>query len=162
GLGAPLVALVGTNIGAGERQRALRIAFTGGAIAFAITTAIGVAVAIWPRAWLGLFSADPRLIETGSAYLRVVGPCYGFFGLGLALYFALQGAGRLFWPLTAGFLRMMVALGGGYIALRLTGNLYWLFAALALGLAVYGLTVLAAVGSGTWYRTSVSSGQVCP
>ena len=35
GLGAPLVALVGTNIGAGQRERALRIALTGGALAFA-------------------------------------------------------------------------------------------------------------------------------
>ena len=31
GLGAPLVALVGTNIGAGQRERALRIALIGGA-----------------------------------------------------------------------------------------------------------------------------------
>ena len=34
GLGAPLVALVGTNLGAGRRERALRIAFTGAAVAF--------------------------------------------------------------------------------------------------------------------------------
>ena len=37
GLGAPLVAMVGTNIGAGQYQRALRIGLNGGAIAFAIT-----------------------------------------------------------------------------------------------------------------------------
>ena len=52
-------------------------------------------------AWLGLFGHDPRMLETGTAYLRVVGPAYGFFGLGLSLYFASQGAGRLFWPLLA-------------------------------------------------------------
>jgi len=152
GLGAPLVALVGTNIGAGEHKRALRIAFVGGATAFAITSAIGIAAALWPQAWLGLFSTDPRVIETGSAYLRLVGPFYGFFGLGLALYFASQGAGRLFWPLTAGFLRMLVAVGGGWLALRLTGSLVWLFAALSLGLALYGITVVVAVMSGAWFR----------
>src|SRR5206468_3814957 len=58
GLGAPMVALVGTNIGAGQRARALRIAMTGGAIAFALTEAIGLVVAIWPHAWLGLFGDD--------------------------------------------------------------------------------------------------------
>jgi putative MATE family efflux protein len=152
GLGAPLVALVGTNIGAGQHERALRIAFIGGAIAFAITEAIGVAAAVWPNAWLTLFSADPRVIETGSRSLRIVGPCYGFFGLGLALYFASQGAGRLFWPLTAGFLRMLVAIGGGWLALRLTGSLLWLFVALAVGLVLYGVTLLAAIGSGAWFR----------
>jgi Na+-driven multidrug efflux pump len=102
GLGAPLVALVGTNIGAGHRERALRIAFVGAAIAVAITEAIGIAAAIWPRLWITQFSVDPRVVETGTAYLRFVGPAYGFFGLGLALYFASQGAGRLFWPLSAG------------------------------------------------------------
>ena len=37
GLGAPLVAMVGTNVGAGRRERALRVAWTGGAIAAALT-----------------------------------------------------------------------------------------------------------------------------
>src|SRR5882757_1066789 len=83
GLGAPLVALVGTNIGAGQQQRALRIALAGGALAFALTETIGLIAALWPAEWLSLFSAEPNMIETGSAYLRIVGPVYGFFGLGL-------------------------------------------------------------------------------
>src|SRR5262249_8266762 len=62
GLGAPLVALVGTNIGAGQRARALRVALIGGAIAFAITETIGIAAAIWPHLWLNLFSAEPGMI----------------------------------------------------------------------------------------------------
>jgi putative MATE family efflux protein len=152
GLGAPMVALVGTNIGAGQRERALRIALVGGALAFAVTEAIGVAAALWPQRWIALFSADPRVIETATASLRIVGPAYGFFGLGLALYFASQGAGRLFWPLTAGFLRMLVAIGGGWLALRLTGSLAWLFAALALGLFLHGTVLLAAIASGVWFR----------
>ena len=151
GLGAPLVALVGTNIGAGQKQRALRIALIGGAIAFAISETLGLIAALWPHAWLALFSPDPVVIETGSAYLRIVGPTYGFFGLGMALYFASQGAARLFWPLLSGFLRVMVAIGGGWLALHLTGSLNWLFAALAFGLIVYGVTLTAAVRSGAWF-----------
>jgi putative MATE family efflux protein len=152
GFGAPLVALVGTNIGAGQQQRALRIALVGGGIGFAITGLIGLAAALWPEAWLGLFGADPAMLATGSAYLRGVGPAYGFFGLGLSLYFASQGAGRLFWPLLGGSLRMIIAIGGGWLALRLTGSLGWMFAALGLGLAAYGLTVGTAVAAGTWFR----------
>jgi Na+-driven multidrug efflux pump len=152
GLGAPLVAMVGTNMGAGQRRRALRIAFVGAAIAFAITEAIGTAAAIWPSAWPGLFSSDPRVIAAGSSYLRMVGPAYGFFGLGLALYFASQGAGRLFWPLFAGFLRMLVALGGGWLALRVSGSLVWLFAAIAAGLVLQGMTVVTAIMAGAWAK----------
>jgi Na+-driven multidrug efflux pump len=92
------------------------------------------------------------LIETGSAYLRIVGPVYGFFGLGLSLYFASQGAGRLFWPLFCGFLRVVIVVVGGWVALRLTGSLTWLFAALALGLVVFGTGLTAAIRSGAWFR----------
>ena len=152
GLGAPLVALVGTNIGAGQQARALRIALAGAAIAFVLTEAVGLAAAIWPEAWLGLFGDDAQMIETGSAYLRLVGPAYGFFGLGLALYFASQGAGRLFWPLLSGFFRLIIAIGGGWILLRLTGSLNWLFAALTLALVVYGVSMAMAIGSGAWFK----------
>lgn len=153
GLGAPLVALVGTNIGAGQRARALRIALTGGAIAFALTEAIGLAAAIWPYAWLSLFDSDPHMLEAGAAYLRIVGPAYGFFGLGLALYFASQGAGRLLWPLLGSLLRLIVGIGGGWLALTLTGSLTWLFAALSVGLVAYGVFVAGAVASGVWYKS---------
>ncbi|MGO4560140.1 MATE family efflux transporter [Mesorhizobium sp. 2RAF21] len=152
GIGAPLVAMVGTNIGAGQPERAVRIALTGGALAFAITEAIGIAAAIWPQQWLGLFSADPEMIETGSAYLRIVGPAYGFFGLGLSLNFASQGAGQMFWPVAGGFLRMGISLIGGWIALKMTGSVNGVFAAIAVAMVAYGLIMLAAVRSGAWFR----------
>ena len=153
GLGAPLVAMVGANIGAGQNSRALQIALIGAALSFAVTEAIGVAAAIWPRAWLGLFGDDPLMIATGSAYLRTVGPVYGFFGLGLSLYFASQGAGRLLWPLLAGLLRLLIAVGGGALVLRLTGSLTMMFAMLALALAAYGVMVALAVRSGVWFTS---------
>jgi Na+-driven multidrug efflux pump len=147
-----MVALVGTNIGAGQPRRALRIALIGGGLAFAITEAIGVLAALWPEAWLGLFGHDPHMLEAGIAYLRMVGPSYGFFGLGLSLYFASQGAGRLAWPLLGGLFRMLIAVGGGWLVLTLTGSLTWAFAALALALVVYGVTVSTAIASGVWFR----------
>ncbi len=152
GLGAPMVALVGTNIGAGQGARALRIALTGGALAFALTETIGIVAAVWPLAWLRLFGDDAQMLATGSAYLRSVGPTYGFFGLGLSLYFASQGAGRLGWPLLAGLVRLVVAIGGGWIVLRGTGSLQWLFVALAIALVVYGVMLTTAVASGVWFR----------
>ena len=92
------------------------------------------------------------MIESGAAYLRAVGPSYGFFGLGLALYFASQGAGRLFWPLIAGFLRMLVAYRRRLAGAASDRLARWLFAALALGMVLHGVTVLAAIASGAWFR----------
>jgi Na+-driven multidrug efflux pump len=154
-----LVPLVGTNIGAGQPERALRIALIGGALTFLATEAIGLGAAVWPRAWLGLFGDDPLMLATGTAYLRSVGPAYGFFGLGLSLYLASQGAGRLLWPLLAGLCRMVIAIGGGGLALHLTGSLQWLFGCLSLALVVYGTTLAQAVKAGVWFRRRGAAGE---
>jgi putative MATE family efflux protein len=151
GLGAPMVAMVGTNIGAGQKRRALRIALTGGALAFIATETVGLAAAIWPLGWLGLFGSNPRMLETGTAYLHFVGPTYGFFGLGLSLFFASQGAGRLAWPLFGGLLRLVIAVLGGWAVLSATGSLTGTFATLGLALVVYGVTVVSAIASGVWF-----------
>jgi Na+-driven multidrug efflux pump len=153
GLGAPLVALVGTNIGAGQRQRALRITLTGGALAFLATETIGVVAALWPATWLDLFSGNPHMLATGVAYLQCVGPTYGFFGLGLSLYFASQGAGRLAWPLLAGLIRLVITVVGGWAALRATASLTWMFGILGLALVIYGTTLVSAVASGVWFQS---------
>jgi putative MATE family efflux protein len=151
GIGGTLVSMVGMNIGASQPDRALRIAFIGGAAAFILTEAIGLSAAIWPNAWLSLFGSEPDMLRAGSAYLRVVGPFYGFYGLGFALYFASQGAGRLLWPLLAGLLRLVIAAGGGWCALHFTGSLSWLFAALAAGLSVYGIVIPTSILRGGWF-----------
>lgn len=151
GLGSGLVTMVGTSVGAGDRARALRVAWVGAALAAAMTGTIGILAALFPHAWLGLFTADPEVLAAGTRYLRVVGPCYGFFGAGLALYFASQGAGRLLWPLLAGFTRLIIAGAGGWLATRwLGGGLSGLFAAMAVALVVFGTINVAAVRLGAW------------
>lgn len=152
GLGAPIAALVGTAVGAGDRQRALRAAWTGALIAGALTEAIGVAGAMMPQAWLSLFGQDAAMIATGSQYLRSVGPFYGFFGMALALYFASQGAARLAWPLIAAALRVTIALGGGAIALHLGAGLEGVFMALGLALFANGMINAVSIAGGAWFR----------
>ncbi|HTM21434.1 MAG TPA: MATE family efflux transporter, partial [Kofleriaceae bacterium] len=150
GLGGPLVAMVGTNIGAGQRERALRAAWIGAGIAVGITETIGLAAAAFPHAWLTLFDTDPAMLDAGSRYLHTVGPLYGLFGLGMALYFASQGAGRLQWPLLANVTRLIIAAGGGWLALRASGELSHVFLALGLALAAFGIINALAVAGGAW------------
>jgi MATE family, multidrug efflux pump len=151
GFGSALVTMVGTNFGAGQRARARRVAWTGALMAAGATEAIGLAAAFFPYAWLGLFTDEPAVLAAGAAYLRVVGPAYGFFGLGLALYFASQGAGRLLWPLLAGSLRLVSAAAGGWLILhQLPGELTALFAVMALALVLFGSTLAGAIRLGAW------------
>ncbi|NSL21671.1 MATE family efflux transporter [Agrobacterium tumefaciens] len=152
GIGAPMVALVGTNIGAGQKDRAIRIAFTGAALSFGITEIIGITAAVFPVEWMSLFSEEHGAIDAGVAYLRIVGPVYGFFGLGLSLYFASQGAGKLLWPLGCGVLRLAIAALGGWLALTITGTLAGLYFAMAAALVVYSTLLACAIRSGVWFR----------
>lgn len=151
GFGAPLVAMVGTNMGAGRHDRALRAAWIGAAMAAAICEVIGLSAAAFPHAWLTLFDRDPLMLDVGTRYLQTVGPLYGFFGLGLALYFASQGAGRLLWPLIANMTRLIIAAGGGWLALQLDGDVFHIFAALGLAIVVFGVINAGAVACGSWF-----------
>ncbi len=151
GLGAPLVAMVGTCMGAGQHERALKATWIGAAMAFVLTGAIGLAAAIFPRAWLSLFGSDPAMIEAGTLYLRTVGPLYGFFGVGLVLYFASQGAGRLLWPVAGNIARLLVAGIGGWLAIRWGGGLWHVFVAQGAALMVYGVVIAGAIAGGAWF-----------
>jgi putative MATE family efflux protein len=151
GLGAPLVAMVGTCIGAGQRERALRATWAGAAIAFVLSGSIGLAAALFPRPWLMLFGSDPAMLEAGSQYLRAVGPFYGFFGVGLVLYFASQGAGRLLWPVMGNIARLIVAGLGGWLALRWGGELVNVFFLQGVALVVYGVVIASAIAGGAWF-----------
>jgi len=154
GLGAPMVALVGANLGAGQTERARRIALTGGAMAFTLAETVGILAAIWPEAWLRLFGTDTLMLQTGAHYLRIVGPFFGFFALGFSLYFASQGARKLKWPLLAGAFRLAIYAGIGGIALSVTGSLTAFFTAGAVAMVIYGVCICLSVKSGQWTAPS--------
>jgi putative MATE family efflux protein len=151
GFGGPMIAMVASNIGAGQVDRARRIALVGSGMAFLVAETIGLAAAAWPGVWLGLFDSEPQMLDAGVRYLRTVGPFYGCFALGFSLYFASQGAGRLKWPLLAGALRLLVSVGVGWIAIATTGSLQAFFAASAAAMFLYGTVVLWSVGARTWF-----------
>jgi putative MATE family efflux protein len=140
GLGATLVAMVGTNVGAGQLERARRIAWTGGLFAAAICGTIGAIVTLAPRLWAGMFTHDPEVLAIASQYFYAVGPSYGFLGLGMALYFSFQGTGRMLWPLLCVTARILVIAAGCTLATRVFGlELGSLFAVTAAALVVFGL-----------------------
>ena len=112
---------------------------------------IGLAAALFPRPWLMLFGSDPAMLEAGTQYLRAVGPLYGFFGVGLVLYFASQGAGRLLWPVLGNLARLAVAAVGGWLALRWGGQLQHVFVAQGVALVVYGVVIAWAIAGGAWF-----------
>jgi putative MATE family efflux protein len=157
GLGTAMVTMVGINMGAGQMERARRIAWIGAALAFGVTEFIGLAAAIFPHAWLGLFSDEPQVLALGTLYLRNVAPVYGAIGLGMALYFASQGANRVLFPVLAGTVRMIIAAFIGWsVVTWFDAGLSTLFQIVAVAAVAYGGLTAAAVLGGAWGRRSAN------
>ena len=155
GIGAAMTAMVGANMGAGQIDRALRVAWTGAFSAAGIVGSIGLLLAVFPDLWLGMFlePSNTAALDAGRSYFRLVAPFYGFFGLGLALYFASQGAGRMLWPVISSLSRMAVALFGAIALTRYAGfGVDGVFVAIGAAMLVYGLVIAAAIWRGDWRK----------
>jgi putative MATE family efflux protein len=155
GFGAALLAMVGRNIGAGNRERAATIAWQGSLLAAAIAGTLGVVLAVVPSLWTRWFIPDGASAARAAAdlYLHIAGVFYGPFGFGLAFFFASQGAGRLMWPLVGSFARLLLAVIGGAIAVRLE-SLPLLYAVIGCSFLAYALVPAIAFKRGAWDRAA--------
>src|SRR5262249_43051704 len=146
GFGTAIVAMVGTNWGAQQYRRAREIAWTGATTVAVLCGTIGLIVAFQPGLWIGLFSDDAEVARLSTLYLRIVGPAYLLFGLGLGLFCVTLGVGRAVRGMNANAVRMVASAAGGFVAI------YWfdlgvagLFAAVAAGFCLYAAMLVHAV-----------------
>jgi MATE family, multidrug efflux pump len=155
GLGAGVLALVGTNLGAGRIDRAVRCAWIATALAALITGSIGLFGVSAPAVWTSLFTDNPELRTLAAEYLVIVGLSYPFLGAGLALASAFQAAGRPSWPLLAMTGRVVAVISIGWIALQLGSGLPGLALAAACGLIVSGAILIVAFRAGLWRAPAI-------
>jgi len=153
GFGMAMNAMIGMNIGNGNLARAERIGFLGGLPAASVTGVLGVTLAVFPELWMHIFTDDPAVAAEGAKYLHISGPVFAFQGLGLALYFASQGAGTVMWPVIAQASRFVVAAAGASLCVYVFNtSVEWVFAVVALGMLVNGSVSAGAIHFGAWKR----------
>ena len=146
GFGTAIVAMVGTNWGAQQYRRAREIAWTGAATVALLCGTIGAIVAIYPALWIDLFSDSAEVAWIGALYLRIVGPAYLFFGLGLGLFYVTLGVGRAVAAMNANAVRMIASAGGGLVAIYgFDLGVSGFFAAVAIGFCIYAALLVRAV-----------------
>ena len=151
GLGAGVLSMVGTNIGAGNLARAERIAWTAAGLAASITGCIGLFGVALPDVWTGLFTKTQDIHVLAARYLAVTGGAYAFLGLGLTLASSFQAAGRPLWPIVGITGRAFVVAVGGWTVVHVTSaELSGLAAVAAAGLMVYGASLAIAFRAGLW------------
>jgi putative MATE family efflux protein len=149
-IGVASVPLVGMAMGAGQVRRARRVAWTAAALATALLGAIGALLALAPGLWTGLFTRDADVLAAAASYFHWAGPAYGFFGLGLSLYFSSLGAGRVGGPVLAGTLRLVVVAAGGAWLAQAQAPGWTLYALIGVAMVAYGLGTAFAVWRADW------------
>ncbi len=149
-IGVACLPMVGMAVGASNAARARRVAWTGGAVSAVITGIVGLVVVAVPDVWATWFTSDPAVLESARSYLRWSGLGYGFFGLGLCLYFASQGAGQVLGPVLAGTSRLLVVAAGGWWLASISAPQWMMFALIGVAMTVYGLATAFAVYLTTW------------
>lgn len=152
GIGVASVPMVGMAIGAGKVARARRVAWTAAMLSAVNLAAIGIWVSLAPAQWAGLFTRDATVLQHACQYLVTAGPAFAFFGMGLTLYFASQGSGKVLGPVLAGTLRLALVAGvGSWLAMADHGAeaYFWLVAA---AMVLYGLSTVALVRMTPWTR----------
>jgi putative MATE family efflux protein len=139
GLGAGVIAIVGTSLGAGNVARATRVAWTAAALAAVVTGCIGLLGLAAPLAWASLFTDSAEVRGLTAEYLVVVALGFPLLGAGLTLASAFQAAARPLWPLVGIASRATIVIVGGWMAVHLAGaGLSGIALAAAAGLIAYG------------------------
>jgi hypothetical protein len=153
-VGVASVPLVGMAIGAGQIDRARQAAWTAAAVAATLLGVLGLLVTWVPEVWTSLYSNDAAVLASAGSYFLWAGPFYGFFGLGLSLYFSSLGAGKALGPVIAGTLRLLVVALGGWLLAEWQSPAWMVFALVGAGMAIYGLSTVLIIKMTPWGQVS--------
>jgi len=151
GIGTAMTAMVGTNIGAKNIERAEKIGMVGATTAGLLSAVIGLALALTPNLWISIFTSDPETLLVTKQYIQILGVCYVFQGYGLSLYFASQGANAMKWPIIITAIRLIVFSVLALVAVYwLSYGLVSIFYASAIAMVIFGILMVISLKMGAW------------
>jgi len=149
-VGMASVPMVGMAIGARDVARARRIAWTAGMVSFVSVGSVATLIAIFPDAWINLFTDDPGVRAASRQYLTTAAPFYAFIGLSISLYFSSQGATKVLPPVLAQTARLIFIVIGGWILMSYGAGVQAFFTLAAASMLLLGLTGVASVKFTKW------------
>src|SRR5260221_14138354 len=98
GLGAEGATLVGQNLGAKHPDRAEQSVWRAGFFNMIFLGAVSMVFLLFAPRLVGIFSADPQVVQYGADCLRIISLCYILYAYGLVILQAFNGAGDTFTP----------------------------------------------------------------
>jgi putative MATE family efflux protein len=103
GMSNAVATLVGQNLGAGQPDRAEQSVWKVARYNLYFMLAVAVIFVLFAETLIGLFSEDPLVIADGVNCLRFIAYGYGFYGIGMILIQAFNGAGDTMTPTRINF-----------------------------------------------------------
>ncbi len=149
GIGASLIAIVGAYVGAGQREKAISIAWRGIWINAALIGVLGLLLSLFPTLWCGVVGSDATVIAHCSQSLKIIAPTYAFFALGLGGYFASQGLDTLKYPVLGSLLRL-ATVSSGLLWVASTSSVESVLYLTAFAVVLYGVFVIAMLKFRAW------------
>jgi len=148
--------MVGQNMGAGNTARARTAAWLAAGIDVGLMSVAAAAMFALAPVLVGFFDSSELVVETGTAYLRVVSPFYVFVALAIVLGRSMNGAGHTL----ATMVFTIISLWGIQVPLAVflsgrfdpaTHGVWW---AMAFAITAHGLLVTGWFLTGRWQRHS--------
>jgi len=149
--------LVGQNLGAQQPERAERSVWITGIVNMAFMALVSLVYILCNEFLVRIFTAEPRVIESGALCLRVVAYGYIFYAWGMVMPQAFNGAGDTFTPTKINFVcfwlleiplayLLGISLGNG------EGGVYW---SIVVAESIAGLIGIALFRRGKWKLVKV-------
>jgi putative MATE family efflux protein len=159
GLSMAISTLVGQNMGAGNIERADRVAKLGAFFGFVVLTAAGlIAYGFAPEIVAFFIPEDPAVIDAGAHFIRIMCLAWGGMGIQLCIVSAFRASGNMLIAMVIALVsQWMFQFPLAYVLSKHTtlaaGGLWWSFPVTNVAVAIVSIAWFA---RGSWKETRIT------
>ena len=157
GMANAAATLVGQNLGAGHPERAEQSAWRAGFFNMIFMGCVGLTYLLGAPFFIRLFTSEPVAVEAGSMALRILAAGYVFYGYGMILSQAINGAGDTRTPTLLNFccfwlIEMPLA---WWLALHLQWGQAGVYYSIVIAESILALSAMWVFRLGKWKKVTV-------
>lgn len=157
GMSNAAATLVGQNLGAGKPERAERSAWICGFINTGFLILLGISFYLFSDFLIRLFTPEVDVIAVGAKALKIIALGYLFYGMGMVMVQAFNGAGDTMTPTWLNFIcfwLIEIPLGW-FLAMNAGFNENGVFWAIVVAESVFGILGMWVFAKGKWKEKKV-------